>query len=335
MEILREMIGDARTAVIVGHIRPDGDCVGSCLGMYNYLSDNYKDMKVRIFLEPPSGKFSYLKNFDRIEHELTGDLSPDLCLCLDSSDRERLGTYDILFQRAKRTVCIDHHITNGGFAMVNRVEPRASSACEVLFGVLDEKKISLATAECLYTGIVHDTGVFKHSNTTGKTMAIAGKLLDMGIDGEKIIDDSFFRKSYVQNQILGRALLESVVFMDGKCIFSAVKAKDMEFYGADSRDLDGIVDQLRVTGGVECAIFIYESGVHQYKVSMRANGDLNVAKVASYFGGGGHVKAAGCTMTGSIYDVINNLSVHIERQLKELGILGGDGRAAGHENAEA
>lgn len=93
----------------------------------------------------------------------------------------------------------------------------------------------------------------------------------------------------------------------------------MEFYGVDSKDLDGIVDQLRVTDGVECAIFIYESGVQQYKVSLRANGDLNVAKVASYFGGGGHVKAAGCTMSGSIHDVINNLSLRIEAGLKECG----------------
>ena len=131
--------------------------------------------------------------------------------------------------------------------------------------------------------------------------------------------NSFFKKSYVQNQIMGRALLESILFMDGKCIFTVVKARDMEFYGVDSKDLDGIVDQLRVTDGVECAIFIYESGVQQYKVSLRANGDLNVAKVASYFGGGGHVKAAGCTMSGSIHDVINNLALRIEAGLKECG----------------
>ena len=147
-------------------------------------------------------------------------------------------------------------------------------------------------------------------------MAIAGRLLDKGLDGERIIDDSFFKKSYVQNQILGRALLESILFMDGKCIFTVVKARDMEFYGVDSKDLDGIVDQLRVTDGVECAIFIYESGVQQYKVSLRANGDLNVAKVASYFGGGGHVKAAGCTLYTNLQEACESVKEAIEESLK-------------------
>ena len=319
METLMKLLGEAETVAILGHVHPDGDCVGSCLGMYNYLADNFGKLSVRVFLEPVSEKFSYLRYFDRIENDLPESLEVDLCISLDASDRERLGAYDAIFSRAKKTFCIDHHITNPGFAQENHVVPGASSACEVLFGLLDETKIGRETAECLYTGIVHDTGVFKHNNTTGKTMAIAGRLLDKGLDGERIIDDSFFKKSYVQNQILGRALLESILFMDGQCIFTVVQARDMEFYGVDSKDLDGIVDQLRVTDGVECAIFIYESGVQQYKVSLRANGDLNVAKVASYFGGGGHVKAAGCTMSGSIHDVINNLALRIEAGLKECG----------------
>ncbi len=96
-----------------------------------------------------------------------------------------------------------------------------------------------------------------------------------------------------------------------------IRLKDMKFYGVTSKDLDGIVEQLRVTEGVECAIFLYETEPHIYKVSLRSSSDLDVAKIAAYFGGGGHVKAAGCTMSGSIYDVINNLSGHIEKQLKE------------------
>ncbi len=229
METLMKLLGEAETVAILGHVHPDGDCVGSCLGMYNYLADNFGKLSVRVFLEPVSEKFSYLRYFDRIENDLPESLEVDLCISLDASDRERLGAYDAIFSRAKKTFCIDHHITNPGFAQENHVVPGASSACEVLFGLLDETKIGRETAECLYTGIVHDTGVFKHNNTTGKTMAIAGRLLDKGLDGERIIDDSFFKKSYVQNQILGRALLESILFMDGKCIFTVVKARDMEF----------------------------------------------------------------------------------------------------------
>lgn len=146
-------------------------------------------------------------------------------------------------------------------------------------------------------------------------MEIAGKLIEKGLDCAKIIDDTFYRKTYIQNQILGRALLESFLFMDGRCIFSGLRKKDLEFYGADTNDLDGIIDQLRVTEGVECAIFIYETSIHEYKISMRSNAIVDVSRVAEYFGGGGHIRAAGCTMSGTIYDVLNNLSKHIEMQL--------------------
>ena len=105
--------------------------------------------------------------------------------------------------------------------------------------------------------------------------------------------------------------------MDGKCIASAVDLKMMEFYNVTSKDLDGIINQLRVTKGVECAIFLYEIRSQEYKVSMRSNGVVNVAEIASYFGGGGHVRAAGCTLNGSFHDVLNNLSLHIEKQLNE------------------
>lgn len=110
-------------------------------------------------------------------------------------------------------------------------------------------------AKALYLGIVHDTGVFQYSNTTPNTLRIAAKLLAYGFDFSKLIDETFFEKTYVQNQVLGRALLESVRFMDGRCIFSSIDLKTMEFYKVVPKDLDGIVSQLRITKGVECAIF--------------------------------------------------------------------------------
>ena len=206
-------------------------------------------------------------------------------------------------------------MTNRGFAEENCVEPDASSASEVVCTLLDMDKIDLAAAECFYTGIVHDTGVFKFSCTSGRTMEIAGKLMDKGIDTTEIIDGSFYRKTYVQNQVLGRALLESVLFMDGRCIFSSVTKKEMEFYGVTNKDLDGIIDQLRLTAGVEVAIFMYETGNSEFKVSMRSCRYVDVSQIAAYFGGGGHVRAAGCTMSGTLHDVLNNLAPHIERQI--------------------
>lgn len=323
MSILHEMLDGVRNVVILGHMRPDGDCAGSCLGLYNYLSEHYPEISAEVFLEPLSEKFSYLTGFEQVKSVIPPKACRefDLCVTLDASDKGRLGAFLPYLERAKKSFCVDHHITNSGFATVNVIEPEASSTCEVLYTLLEPEKISEQTAECIYTGLVHDTGVFKFSCTSPKTMQIAGELMAKGIPFGWIIDESFYKKTYVQNQILGRTLLESVTFLHGFCIFSAVRMKDMQFYGVDSKDLDGIVEQLRLTDGVECAIFLYETNVREFKVSMRSKNIVDVSKVASYFGGGGHRFAAGCTLNGSIHDVINNLSGHIERQLIEAGAL--------------
>ena len=99
--------------------------------------------------------------------------------------------------------------------------------------------------------------------------------------------------------------------------FQRIRQNEMKFYGVDGKDMDGIIDQLRLTEGVEVAIFMYQTGASEYKVSLRSQNIVDVSRVASFFGGGGHVRAAGCTMSGSIHDVINNLSLHIEKQLNE------------------
>lgn len=315
MSFLEAILKDVKNVAILGHVRPDGDCVGSCLAVYNYLEENCPEIDAVVYLEKPSVKFAYLKYIDRIVSDFGTDQSYDLCICLDSSDTLRFGEAVKYLNAAKKSLCVDHHITNTGYGTENVVKGEASSTCEVLFGLLDENKISKAVAECIYTGIIHDTGVFKYDCTSAKTMEIAGKMMEKGINYSSIIDDSFYRKTYIQNQILGRALLESITFHGGRCIFSAISKKDMDFYGVGSGDMDGIIDQLRITEGVECAIFMYETACREYKVSLRSTTDLDVSKIAVYFGGGGHKKAAGCTMTGNIHDVINNLSDQISRQL--------------------
>ena len=315
MSVLESMVQEAASVAILGHIHPDGDCVGSTLGLWNYLRREYPQIQADVYLEDPSEKFAYLSGFNKILRHVE-EREYDLCICLDCGSEDRLGEFACYFKNAKKSLCLDHHVTNTRFAQVNLVADGASSACEALYEQLREEAVDKMVAECLYTGIVHDTGVFKFSSTSPRTMEIAGKLMAKGIDFGEIIDGSFYRKTYVQNQILGRALLESITFMDGKCIFSAIKKKDMEFYGVTSKDLDGIIDQLRLTEGVECALFLYETGPQEYKVSMRSQKQVDVSRIAAYFGGGGHVRAAGCTMSGSIHDVINNLAGHIAKELE-------------------
>ena len=216
-----------------------------------------------------------------------------------------------------QTICIDHHISNNSFADVNYVEPQSSSACEVLYTTFDEDKVDKNVAECIYTGIIHDTGVFKYSCTSRRTMDIAGKMMEMGIDYSDIIDNSFYKKSYIQNQILGRALLESVLFYDGRCIFSSVSIEEMNFYGVTGKELGGIIEQLRLTDGVEVAIFLYETDKDEYKVSLRSKKMIDVARIATAFGGGGHVRAAGFSAKGNVHSIVNKIGEMIEQQYNE------------------
>lgn len=316
MNQLMEIVQKADRIAIGGHVRPDGDCIGACMGLYSYIKNIYPDKSVSVYLEEFPEAFSYLKKEGAFEREDTYDLF----IALDCGDEDQLGETREVMEAASYVVCIDHHITNPMYGDWNHVQ-MTSSTCELLYTLLDEEKITYDIACALYTGIVHDTGVFKHSNTTSKTLQIAGKLIDMGVPFGEIIDGSFYMKTYKQLQIMGRCLMESVRIMDGRCLFSVVRKSVMDFYEAKPSDLDGVIDQMRTTKGVEVAILLDERELGEYKVSMRSNEIVDVSKIARYFGGGGHVRAAGCAIKGSAFDVINNLTEHIERQLEEQSDL--------------
>lgn len=315
-KILEEVKATDKIA-ISGHVRPDGDCVGSCMGLYLYLKKALPNAQIDVYLEKPAPVFSCIAGIEDVKTDCGEDRNYDVCIAVDTTS-DRLGDAEKYFKTAAKTINIDHHISNAkGCGQVNYVNPFASSASELVYELLDEELIDAQIAKAVYMGIVHDTGVFQYSNTTPHTLEVAAKLIAFGFDFSKLIDETFYEKTYLQHQILGRALLESILFMHGRCIVSGIDKKTMDFYGVSPKDMDGIVSQLRTTKGVDCAIFMYQTGPQEYKVSLRSNEKVNVAAVASYFGGGGHVRAAGCTMRGTYHDCINNLSLHIEKQLNQ------------------
>ncbi|MDO5362910.1 MAG: bifunctional oligoribonuclease/PAP phosphatase NrnA [Eubacteriales bacterium] len=315
MNNIAEVLDGVKTMAIAGHIRPDGDCVGSCMALYAYIKKWYPEIQADIYLETPKPVFGYLAYMDEVKSEASGEKEYDLFVTCDVSARDRLAVAGDYFEKAKKTVCIDHHVSNPGFARINHILPDASSSCEVLYGLLDPEKVDREIAQAVYTGIIHDTGVFQYSCTSPETMRIAGELMKTGFDFTGIIEKSFYQKTYIQNQVMGRVLAESILLLDGKCIVGYMKKKDMDFYGVDGADLDGVVSQLRLTQDVEVAIFIYEKNTQEFKVSLRSNGDVDVSKIAVFFGGGGHVKAAGCEMAGSMYDVVNNITAELVKQM--------------------
>lgn len=314
MKIINE-VKDAKTIAISGHIRPDGDCVGSVMGLYLYLKKEMPEAEIDIYLDKPAEIFECISHIDDIKSEFNTTKEYDAFVALDTTD-DRLGDAEPVYRRAHKKINIDHHISNPGCGDVNVVEAQRSSTAELLYELMEPEVIDEEIAKAIYIGIIHDTGVLKYSNTSPRTLQITAELLKFGFDFSKIIEETFYEKTYLQTQIMGRAVLESVRFMNNRCIVSMVSRRMMEFYRVTPKDLDGIVNQLQSVKGVDCAIFMYETGTLEYKVSMRSKGKVDVSAVAMKFGGGGHVRAAGCTMNGTYHDNINNLSIEIAEQLK-------------------
>lgn len=313
--MLLEAIKKASSIAVGGHVRPDGDCVGSCMGLYNYVRENFPEKEIDVYLEEIPNTFKFMERAEDIRHEIDTEKVYELFILLDCSDAQRLGFSASLYENAHSTFCVDHHVSNQSFADENYICPEASSTSELVYNLLEYKKMTKSTAECLYTGIVHDTGVFRYSCTAPSTMLAAARLMEKGINFTKIITQTFDEKTYAQNQIMGRALLESFLFMDDRCIVSAVTKKEMDFYQVEPKHLDGIVSQLKLTKGVDVAVFMYELDNGVFKVSLRSSESVDVSVAAQHFGGGGHKRAAGFSMKGTIHDVINNLSAQLSLQM--------------------
>ena len=314
---ITEEVRNAGSIAVSGHIRPDGDCVGSVMGLYLYLKKELPEAEVDVYLEKPAEIFDCISHIEDIKSKFnnvdTGKIY-DVFIVLDCAD-DRLGEVRVLYEKARKKINIDHHISNPGCGDVRIVEPERSSTAELLYDLMDPAALDEEIARALYIGIIHDTGVLRYSNTAPHTLQVVSELIKFGFDFSKIIDDTFYEKTYVQTQIMGRAILESVRFMHDKCIVSMVSRRMMDFYQVTPQDLDGIVNQLLAVKGVECAIFMYEIRTLEYKISMRSNAIVDVSRVAEYFGGGGHIRAAGCTMNGTYHDNINNLAIGIAEQL--------------------
>ena len=201
---LKELLEGKQSVALGGHVRPDGDCVGSTMGLYLYLKENFPQIETDLYLESVPEAYSMIRHTDEVKSELPEGKIYDLFICMDCGDLQRLGFSQKLFIESKQTACIDHHVSNEAFADVNYIVPDASSTSELVYNLLDYDKMSLETAEALYMGIAHDTGIFRYSCTSPETMEAAAQLMRKGVDTAKITDRTYYEKTYVQNQTFGK-----------------------------------------------------------------------------------------------------------------------------------
>jgi phosphoesterase RecJ-like protein len=290
--------------------------VGSCCALYLYLKRRFPGIsELDLYLEKAPSELQFLKGVAESRQEAVPGKCYDLFITCDASEYERIAVAKDLYDLAKLRVSIDHHITNTGFADVNHIIPDASSCAEVLTGLFDLGEVDRDIAECLYTGIINDCGVFQYANTSPDTMRTAALLMEKGVDFTRIIDESFNERTVSQNRILAYCLETAKLYADGKCIAASVSKEVMERCGVTRPELGVVVSMLKYTKGVEAAVFVYPAGDHEFKVSLRSSSDFDVSAVAASFGGGGHVKAAGCTIAGTEKSVMETVVKRISEML--------------------
>lgn len=294
--MIDDFLRDTSTLAIFGHVRPDGDCVGSTLALYNYITDNFPNIKIQVYLERFPESYKILNGADKALPLFEGsdDQPYDAAFLLDTPSFERVGAGGVpCLQKARKTCNIDHHISNPlSLCDLNIVKPEASSACEVLFDQFDPSKISVRTASCLYLGIVHDTGAFKFSNTGKHTMEVVGALIEKGIDFARIINETYYTRTYKQTLVTGHVLSHCKLALEGKVVHAFVTPETMKEFDVTPVDLSNVIDTLREVSGTEVALFLYPVN-GKYKISLRSNYVVDVNAIAKEFGGGGHTRAAG------------------------------------------
>ena len=314
IDIVAECSG-AKTIGICGHIKPDGDCIGATLALSLYLKKRLPEAEITVFSDEISPCFSCVEGIKQFNYAFDKE-QPEVFIIVDTVDN-RIGNGEKYFKNAKKTINIDHHISNAdGCAMVNYVVPTASSASELIYDLMDKAYMDKEIAEAIYLGIAHDTGIFKYSNTAPKTLRIVADLIEYGFDYPTLLDVTYYEKTYLQNLVLARILLESKLYMEGKVISGFINIKTMTEMGVTGKDFDGVINQLRITKGVDCAIFMYQINAVTYKVSLRSKKVVDVSKVAEHFGGGGHVRAAGFYYKGEPEEILSEILKLVEEDFQ-------------------
>ncbi len=314
LEHILEEIKKAKKIVILTHENPDGDAIGSSLGMYIALREMGKEPDI-IIPELPR-VYNFLPEIENVKKE--GQKEPyDLAIALDCATIKMLNGWANYFEDAKVKVTIDHHGTNTMYGDYNYVNPDAPACAQTLisiiqyFGVEINKKIGT----CLLTGIITDTGGFQYQSTTPETFEFAAELLQTGVNVSDIYKRVMNTMTKANFELRKRAIERMEFFKEGKIAFTYVTKEDIEEANAETGDFEGIVEEGRNIEGVEVSIFLRETQ-KGFKVSLRSNDYVNVSDVCLLFGGGGHIHAAGCTIAQSLEQVkekiVNEVKVHIK-----------------------
>lgn len=322
IEKIIELINKARSILIVAHVGPDGDTLGSMLALKEILLQVGSFDKLDTVM---SGRipdiYTFLPGIENIKAPSDSSLyqNYDLAITVDCGALDRLGESTDIFRNAKMTANIDHHASNTKFAQLNWIEPNVSACGEIIYklGRLMEAKITANIATDLYTAILTDTGGFKFENTKAETLRICADLIEAGADSTNIYKRCYESKSFAMIKLQAKAVDQAVFIDDNRIAYTAVSRELLDSLNANDDHIDGISETLRQVNTVEVVMVFKETIKGGTKVSFRSNG-MNVCEIARFFGGGGHKLAAGCLIEKNIPDTINEILPIVRKQVNKV-----------------
>lgn len=311
-EKILEVIRDSGHCVLVTHMQPDGDAIGSLLALTEILRDMGKN--VFAFLDEP---VSHLYDFLPGCHKLTADADrlqqfvaaagTDICaIALDCGEADRIGKCRAIFEKVSPFLVIDHHLSHCDFGDYRWVDPQRSSTGEMVYEICEAlgQTPSYMAAFALYVAICTDTGSFRYECTGARTFEIAGKLVDCGVRPDLVAGLIYENFSPERLQLMQMVLKTLDLCEDGQIACIHVTREMFEASGALAQDVEGFVEYPRSISSVKAAVFFKEARANMISVSLRAKGECNVASVAKQFGGGGHRNAAGCKFPAETIDSV-------------------------------
>lgn len=305
-------IEKAESVVVLSHINPDGDAIGSMLAVYAMLKKMGKD--VDMIMSQHSKVFDFLPFVDEIKKE--GRDKYDLAIAVDTAEPERLNWYSSYFESAKSTIVIDHHISNIAYADINYVDSEAPACAQILISLFKHFNIEISKeiATCLITGIITDTGGFRYPATTSETFEFASEALRKGVDISMIYKHLFGTRTRASFELTRKAMERLEFFENGKIAFTYITIDEQKEAESNSGDYEGIVNIGRNVEGVEVSVFARETS-KGFKISIRSNSYVDVSKICEQFGGGGHFYAAGCIFNSTIEhvksEVLNQIMIRL------------------------
>ncbi|MGN0812031.1 MAG: bifunctional oligoribonuclease/PAP phosphatase NrnA [Candidatus Coproplasma sp.] len=314
---IASIIKGANTIAIACHVRPDGDALGSGFGLCKALADAGKKAFMLLEEAPPQ-RLQILPCMDVYYSQLPVSLNDlDLFITVDSAELNRIGGFEINYLQFKgKTLNIDHHVSNQGFAKYNYVLPESTATCEIMPSIMQAAglEITKEVADLLAMGLLTDSGNFSHKDVSANTYRVAALLKDFGADLYEIGYKMFNCQSKARAMLYRRVLNSMRFALEDKLVFMTVTLKDFEETGTEKSQTEGFVDYPLSIDGVEVSVAVMEVKRNQYKVSLRSR-RVDVNAVASRFGGGGHILASGCMLCCEYEEVIDRITHAVYQQL--------------------